>query len=86
MRCYLAIEAYLGSLSVPAADRVEHRLNGWHAGVEQYALQLHELDLGPYLAMKRMEIQRQQAPPLSSTAQINPPRSARLDDASRSDP
>jgi len=88
MRCYLAIEAYLGSLSAPAADQVEQRLNVWHAGVEQYAMQLHELELDPYLAMKRMEILRQQEPPppLSSTAQMDPPRSARLGDASRSDP
>jgi hypothetical protein len=81
MRCYLAIEAYLDSLSAPAADQVERRLTGWHAGVEQYSVQLHELDLGPYLAMKRAEILRQQAPPPSSTAQMDPPRSARLDGA-----
>jgi hypothetical protein len=86
MRYYLAIEAYLASLSAPAVEQVEHRLHGWHAGVEQYPVQLHELDLGPYLAMKRVEIRRQQASALSSTAQMNPPRSARLDDASRSDP
>jgi hypothetical protein len=59
MRCYLAIEAYLGALSTPAAERPEKRLNDWYAGVERYPIQLHELERGEYLDMKRMEIQRQ---------------------------
>ncbi|MCY1231185.1 hypothetical protein D9M72_436240 [compost metagenome] len=61
MRYYLAIEAYLSALSAPAPDQLERRLNAWHAAVERYPLQLHDLELGEYLDMKHKEIQRQQA-------------------------
>ncbi|MNE86026.1 hypothetical protein D3C80_1830850 [compost metagenome] len=61
MRYYLAIEAYLSALSAPAAERLEKRLNAWHAAVERYPLQLHELERDEYLDMKHKEIQRQQA-------------------------
>jgi hypothetical protein len=66
MRYYLAIEAYLGALSVPAPERLEKRLNDWHAGVERYPLQLRELGRDEYLAMKRKEIRRQRAPATST--------------------
>jgi hypothetical protein len=59
MRYYLAIEAYLGALSVPADRQLEQRLNDWHTSVERYPVQLHELERSEYLAMKRNEIQRQ---------------------------
>lgn len=62
MRYYLAIEAHLGALSLPPAQRFEKRLADWHAGVERYPLQLHELELGEYLALKRTQLRRQQAP------------------------
>ncbi len=62
MRYYLAIEAYLGALSAPASERLEKRLNDWHAGVERYPLQLHELERDQYLEMKRREIRRQRTP------------------------
>jgi len=61
MRYYLAIEAYLGSLSAPPADQLEKRLHDWFAATELFRLQLHELDEGEYLAMKRKEILRQQS-------------------------
>jgi hypothetical protein len=60
MRYYLAIEAYLDALSVPATERLEKRLSNWYAGIERYPAQLHELERGEYLAMKRKEVQRQQ--------------------------
>jgi len=60
MRYYLAIEAYLSAPgSAPA--QVERRLNTWHNDVEQYPLQLHEMEREDYLAMKRKELARQQA-------------------------
>jgi hypothetical protein len=59
MRCYLAIEAYLASLSLPAAEQGEQRLNDWFTAVERYPAQLHEIERGEYLRMKRMEIRRQ---------------------------
>ncbi len=68
MRYYLAIEAYLGSLSAPASEQVEKRLGAWFAGAERHPLQLHELERGEYLDMKRREIQRQQAPIPAATA------------------
>lgn len=60
MRYFLAVEAYLGALSVSAAKQQEQRLNDWHTGVERYPRQLHELERDEYLAMKRKEIRRQQ--------------------------
>ena len=63
MRYYLAIEAYLGSLSVPVAEQLDWRLRAWFAATDRFALQLHELDEGDYLAMKRSEVQRQQSGP-----------------------
>lgn len=62
MRYYLAIEAYLGALSVAEPLRLEKRLSDWYAGVERYPRQLHELQRGEYLEMKRREIKRQQTP------------------------
>ena len=62
MRYYLAIEAYLGALSLPPAQRLEKRLADWHSGVERYPLQLHELGRGEYLGLKREQLRRQQAP------------------------
>ncbi|MCY1403946.1 hypothetical protein D9M71_191420 [compost metagenome] len=62
MRYYLAIEAFLGALSVPPAQRQERRLQLWHASARRYPLQLQEPASGAYLEMKRKEVQRQQAP------------------------
>ncbi|MDP3859831.1 MAG: hypothetical protein Q8Q73_18885 [Stagnimonas sp.] len=59
MRYYLAVDAYLAALSLPFAQRTERRLGLWHQSVERYPLQLHELDLLPYLDMKHREIRRQ---------------------------
>lgn len=60
MRYFIAIEAYLGALSTPAPQRQQKRLEDWFTGVERYPEQLHELERGEYLAMKRAEIQRMQ--------------------------
>ena len=62
MRYYLAIDAYLGSLAAPAPQRFEQSLERWYSGTERYPRQLHEIDRDSYLAMKRREYQRQQAP------------------------
>lgn len=59
MLYYLAIDAYLGARSLPAPQRLAKRLNDWHAGVERYPRQLHELDRDQYIEMKRKEIGRQ---------------------------
>jgi hypothetical protein len=58
MRYYLAIDAYLASLTAPPAQQRTQRMEAWFAATEQYATQLHELDRDDYLAMKRREFTR----------------------------
>jgi len=53
MRYYLAIEAYLGALSVPPQEQAEQRLQSWFTSTEQYPRQLYEVDRATYLEMKR---------------------------------
>jgi hypothetical protein len=60
MRYYLALEAYLGTLDAPAAERVERRMRAFHAGLEGYPAQLHELELAEYLEIKRPDTARVQ--------------------------
>lgn len=59
MRYYLAIDAYLDSLAVPAGQRVERRLRAWFDATERYPRQLREVDRDAYLRMKREELHRQ---------------------------
>lgn len=61
MRYYLAVETFLGALSAPPQTRVEKRFRDWFAAIERYPRQLHEMEQGEYLAMKRKEYLRQQA-------------------------
>lgn len=63
MRYYLAIEAYLSTLSAPAGERMEQSLRAWFNATERYPRQLHEVELDDYLAMKRKEYARQQTQP-----------------------
>ena len=58
MRYYLALEAYLDTLDASAAGRLEQRLRAFHAGLERYPRQLHELELGDYLDIKRRDTAR----------------------------
>jgi hypothetical protein len=60
MRYYIAIESYLGALSAPAPERREKSLRDWFASIERFPRQLHEMEQGEYLAMKRNEYSRQQ--------------------------
>ncbi|MDP1536951.1 MAG: hypothetical protein Q8L95_07210 [Burkholderiales bacterium] len=60
MRYYLAIEAFLGALSVPPQAQLEKRLHDWFTASERYPRQLHEMEQKPYLDMKRREYRRQQ--------------------------
>jgi hypothetical protein len=61
MRYYLALEAYLGALALPASEQSERRMQNWYASIERYPRQLHEIERNQYLEMKRKEVQRQQA-------------------------
>ncbi len=63
MRYYLAIDAYLASLAVPASQQFEKRLQHWFDATERYPRQLHEIDKTAYLSMKRSEYKRQQTTP-----------------------
>ena len=58
MRYYLAVESYLGALSLPPQQQLEKRLNDWHSGIERYPAQLHELERAAYLELKHAEVQR----------------------------
>jgi hypothetical protein len=60
MRYYLAIDAYLSALSLPADKRLEKRLSSWFDATEQYARQLHEVEKQEYMQMKYREYRRQQ--------------------------
>ena len=60
MRYYLAIDAYLSALALPADKQLEKRLQYWYESTNQYALQLHEVERNDYLVMKRNEYRRQQ--------------------------
>ena len=61
MRYYLAIEAYLDSLSAPASAQQEKRLRDWFTATERHPQQLREMDRDDYLKMKRNELQRQKS-------------------------
>ena len=60
MRYYLAIDSYLKSAPSAPAAQLDHRLQSWFSAVEQYPLQLHEMDQAAYLEMKHAEHARQQ--------------------------
>ena len=62
MRYYLAIDAYLAARNAPSGTQLEKRMQYWFKATEQYAHQLHEVELNDYLEMKRNEYQRQQVP------------------------
>ena len=61
MRYYLAVEAFLRAESAPPQERLEKRLREWFAAIERYPRQLHEMEQGQYLEMKRKEHLRQQS-------------------------
>jgi len=61
MRYYLAIDAYLDSLTAPAEQQVEKRLQAWFDATEKFPRQLRELEREAYLRMKRNEVERQTA-------------------------
>lgn len=61
MRYYLAIDSYLGSLSLPPSQQLQKRLQSWYAATEQYPRQLYEIGRTAYMDMKQSEYLRQQA-------------------------
>ena len=61
MRYYLAIDSFLEFARADPATQFEQRLQSWFTAVERYPRQLHEVDRGEYLVMKRAEYLRQQS-------------------------
>jgi hypothetical protein len=61
MRYYLAIDSYLATYAMPAAERTEKALQTWYDATERYATQLHEMEKAEYMEMKRKEVARQRA-------------------------
>ena len=55
MRYFLAVDAYLASLSAAPQERLAHRLETWFAASERYPRQLHEMDRGEYFSLKQRE-------------------------------
>jgi len=53
MRYFLAIESTIKSRSAPPSEQLNFRLRDWHAAIEKYPRQLHEMSLDDYLALKR---------------------------------
>lgn len=72
MRYYLAIESYLGALSLPASARAEKSFRDWFAATEIFARQLHEMEQSEYMTMKRKEYQRQQQAQTPAVAEAPP--------------
>jgi hypothetical protein len=60
MRYYLAIDAYLGAFDAASDLQLGKRLQNWFSATEQYPRQLHEIERGAYIDMKRAEFLRQQ--------------------------
>ena len=60
MRYHLAVESYLGALSLQPPAQFEKRIKDWFQAVERYPRQLHEMEQNQYLDMKRKENLRQQ--------------------------
>ena len=55
MRYFLAVDAYLSTLSAPENERLHKRLATWFAATEKYPKQLHEMSEREYLAMKEKD-------------------------------
>lgn len=62
LRYYYAVDAVLGASALPQARQPEQRLRAWWALVAQHPRQLREMERDEYLAMKRRELARLQAP------------------------
>ena len=65
LRYQMAIEAYLGSQTLPPEARLAQQLQDWFSATERYPLQLREIERQAYLSMKQRQALRQQrqAPP-----------------------
>jgi hypothetical protein len=60
LRYYLAINSFFATNSESPAEQLAQRLQSWFSAVEEYPLQLHELNQAEYFSMKQAENLRQQ--------------------------
>ena len=74
MRYYLAIEAYMRAQKAPPEERPARMIDAWFEAVERYPRQLHELERGEYVEMKRAEFERMRGgvSPARRTASSSP--------------
>ena len=56
MRYFLAIDAYLNTLSIPTGARQQKRLLEWFESAERYPRQLHEMTREEYVEMKTRDL------------------------------
>jgi len=56
MRYFLAIDAHLNTLDVPAGSRAYRRLVDWFDATERYPRQLHEMTREEYVALKQRDL------------------------------
>ena len=68
MRYYLAVDAYLASHKIAPAEQQDWRLNRWFTSIEQYPMQLHEMDRATYLKLKRLDFQSLQPAPAAAAS------------------
>jgi hypothetical protein len=59
VRYYLALQAHMESLSLPAEQRFAHASARWFDLTERYAAQLHEVERQEYLDAKTRELEAQ---------------------------
>lgn len=55
VRYFLALQAFLGTRHIQPGERFEARLRAWFDMTEAFRAQLHEMERGDYLQMKRRE-------------------------------
>jgi len=61
VRYYLALQTYMDALKYPESQRFEQRLSRWFDLTSKYQRQLKEMEMGDYLASKRLEHKNQLA-------------------------
>jgi hypothetical protein len=80
VRYYLAIRAYLDTLSYPDDERFEQRINRWYDLTDRFRRQLFELNKADYLQCKirerqnQMALQHQLSQSLGENPMLDPPR------------
>jgi hypothetical protein len=59
VRYYFALQAFMESQDLPPAQQFAHASERWFALADRYPRQLHEMERGQYLDIKRREYEEQ---------------------------